>query len=40
MRALYVENRAGELEGKKYEEIRHYATFTFHVPERFVRQKE
>jgi hypothetical protein len=36
MRASMVENKAGKWEGKTYAEIRHYATFTFHVPKRFL----
>ena len=31
VRAKYVEAKAGEHDGKKYKEVRHYATFTFHV---------
>lgn len=37
MRARFVEAKSGELDGKKYEEIRHYATFTFYIPARFVK---
>ncbi|MCI0740033.1 MAG: DUF3386 family protein [Gemmataceae bacterium] len=29
IRARFVENKAGELGGEKYKEIRHYSTFTF-----------
>ncbi|MCI0377985.1 MAG: DUF3386 family protein [Gemmataceae bacterium] len=29
IRAKFVENKAGELGGEKYKEIRHYSTFTF-----------
>lgn len=39
MRAKFVERKEGELDGKKYREIRHYATFTFYVPQRFVDKK-
>jgi uncharacterized GH25 family protein len=37
LRARFVENKSGELDGKKYEEIRHYATFTFYIPARSVK---
>jgi hypothetical protein len=40
MRARFVEAKAGELDGKRYEEVRHYATFTFHVPERFLKKNQ
>ena len=31
IRARYVEKKDGELDGKKYKEVRHYATFTFPI---------
>jgi uncharacterized GH25 family protein len=34
IRARHVEAKAGEYEGKKYEEVRHYATLVFRVAER------
>jgi hypothetical protein len=33
VRARHVEDKSGEHEGKKYTSVRHYATFTFAVPE-------
>lgn len=32
LRAKHVEKTPGELDGKKYNEIRHYCTFTVHMP--------
>ncbi len=31
IRARYIEKKAGELKGEKYQEIRHYTTWTFHA---------
>jgi uncharacterized GH25 family protein len=39
MRARFVERKEGELDGKKNREIRHYATFTFYVPQRLLDKK-
>jgi uncharacterized GH25 family protein len=39
VRAKFVERKEGELDGKKYREIRHYATFALYVPQRFVDKK-
>lgn len=32
VRAKFVEKAAGDVDGKKYDEVRHYCTLTFHVP--------
>jgi hypothetical protein len=32
LRVLYTEKKAGEVDGKKYQEARHYATLTIRVP--------
>ena len=38
IRARFVEAKEGELDGKKYKEIRHYATFSMHVRDSSVKK--
>ena len=40
IRARHIEKTAGELDGKKYEEVRHYATMVFPVEVAATKEKE